>query len=286
MLSLKAPAKINWFLNVRCKRSDGYHEISSLMQCLTLGDSLTFEDADDIDVSADLPIPREENLVYKAALLMRERCGIRKGVRITLKKEIPLAAGLGGGSSDAAYTMRGLNDFWGLTLTPAELADLGSGIGSDVPFFFHGPAALIEGRGERVTPVALKRSCTLLLVKPPTGISAAWAYGQMKAAPCHEALPKRDSPVAQFCRALDEGNFSFLSSLQSNDLEPPVLREHPVIGEIKEELRRKGALFSSMSGSGSTVFGVFASDEDAGRAAADFSPYWCRAARTLASEEK
>jgi 4-diphosphocytidyl-2-C-methyl-D-erythritol kinase len=286
MLTLKAPAKINWFLNVRCKRADGYHEISSLMQCLTLGDSLTLEDADDVDVSADLPIPREENLVYQAALLVRDRCGIGKGVKITLKKEIPLAAGLGGGSSDAAYTMRGLNDFWGLALSPDELAAFGSEIGSDVPFFFHGPSALVEGRGERVTPVPSKRSYALLLVKPSTGISAAWAYSQIKAASCREVSSKRDFPLTQFFRALEEGDFSFLSSLQSNDLEPPVLREHPVIGEIKEKLLRKGALFSSMSGSGSTVFGVFASEEDAGRAAADFSHYWCRTARTLTNEEK
>ncbi|HTR45299.1 MAG TPA: hypothetical protein VMH06_06270, partial [Thermodesulfovibrionales bacterium] len=98
MLTLKAPAKINWFLNVRCKRTDGYHEISSLMQCLTLCDSLTFEDSDDVDLTADFTLPREDNLVYKATLLMKQRCGVRKGVKITLKKEIPLAAGLGGGS--------------------------------------------------------------------------------------------------------------------------------------------------------------------------------------------
>jgi 4-diphosphocytidyl-2-C-methyl-D-erythritol kinase len=282
MLTLNAPAKINWFLNVLGRRKDGYHDIVSLMQCITLGDSLVMENSPSVEVLTGADIPREENLVYKAAKLMREKTGIVSGVKITLHKEIPLAAGLGGGSSDAAATLIGLKRLWNLDCTPRDLAGLGEALGSDVPFFFHGPVSVVEGRGEVVSPVELTKSYHLLLVKPEISISAAWAYAEYdKVSQSREVLTKKHNNIKLFCQALGRGDFAFLSSLQGNDLEPLVVRRYPVIGEIKHSLMLRGALFSSMSGSGSSVFGVFDSERHAENARGYMSPHWCRVVRTL-----
>jgi len=282
MLALNAPAKINWFLNVLGKREDGYHDIVSLMQCVTLSDSLMMENSPTIEVTTGADIPRDENLVYKAATLMREKTGIVSGVKITLHKEIPLAAGLGGGSSDAAVTLMGLQRLWDLDFTPRDLARLGEALGSDVPFFFHGPASVVEGRGEIVSPVELRKSYPLLLVKPEISISAAWAYAEYdRASPSREVLTKKHNNITLFCQALGKGDFEFLSSLQGNDLEPFVVKRYPVIGEIKQSLLLRGALFSSMSGSGSSVFGVFESERDAKNAGKHMSTHWCRVVKTL-----
>jgi 4-diphosphocytidyl-2-C-methyl-D-erythritol kinase len=282
MLTLNAPAKINWFLNVLGRRKDGYHDIVSLMQCITLSDSLVMENSPSVEVLTGADIPKEENLVYKAAKLMREKTGIVSGVKITLHKEIPLAAGLGGGSSDAAATLIGLKRLWNLDYTPRDLAGLGEALGSDVPFFFHGPVSVVEGRGEVVSPVELTKSYHLLLVKPEISISAAWAYAEYdKVSQSREVLTKKHNNIKLFCQALGRGDFAFLSSLQGNDLEPLVVRRYPVIGEIKRSLMLRGALFSSMSGSGSSVFGVFDSERHAENARGYMSPHWCRVVRTL-----
>jgi 4-diphosphocytidyl-2-C-methyl-D-erythritol kinase len=266
------------------RREDGYHDIVSLMQCITLSDSLIIENSPTVEVVTGSDILREENLVYKAAKLMKEKTGIVSGVKITLQKEIPLAAGLGGGSSDAAATLMGLKRFWDLDFTPQDLAGLGETLGSDVPFFFHGPVSVVEGRGEIVSPVELRKSYPLLLVKPEISISAAWAYAEYDKSPAsREVLTKKHNKhnnINLFCQALERGDFTFLSSLQGNDLEPLVVRRYPVIGEIKNSLMLRGALFSSMSGSGSSVFGVFASERDAENAREYMSPHWCRVVRT------
>jgi len=282
MFTLNAPAKINWFLNVLGRRKDGYHDIVSLMQCITLSDSLVMENSPRVEVLTGADIAREENLVYKAAKLMREKTGSVSGVKITLHKEIPLAAGLGGGSSDAAATLIGLKRLWNLDCTPRDLAGLGEALGSDVPFFFYGPVSVVEGRGEVVSPVELRKSYHLLLVKPEISISAAWAYAEYdKVSQSREVLTKKHNNIKLFCQALGRGDFAFLSSLQGNDLEPLVVRRYPVIGEIKRSLMLRGALFSSMSGSGSSVFGVFDSERHAENAREYMSPHWCRVVRTL-----
>ncbi|MCL5023238.1 MAG: 4-(cytidine 5'-diphospho)-2-C-methyl-D-erythritol kinase [Nitrospirae bacterium] len=283
MLTLTAPAKINWFLEVSGKREDGYHEILSLMQCITLGDSIGFADSDEIEVVTDALIPSESNLAYRAAKLLKELSGVRKGVVITLGKQIPTAAGLGGGSSDAACTLLGLNRLWGLNMTREELAGIGGMLGSDVPFFFYGPAAVVRGRGESVSPVALDRSCPIVVVKPQMEISSAWAYGELdKESSGGRVLTKNDNNITLFCQALERGDFPFLSSLKRNDLEPLVVRRHPVIGEIEKDLLKHGALFSCMSGSGSAVFGVFDSEESAARSAESMPSHWSRVVRTIA----
>lgn len=286
MFTLNAPAKINWFLNVAGKRKDGYHDILSLMQCITLCDSITFEDSETIEVITGAPIPLKDNLVYKAAVFLKEACGVRTGARLTLKKEIPMAAGLGGGSSDAASALAGLNRLWNLNLTTDGLAEMGERLGSDVPFFFYGPSSLVEGRGEIVSPVKLRISCAILLAKPLLDVPAAWAYSELdKGFPTGQVLTKEDNNIKLFCQSLERGDYALLSSIRRNDLEPPVIRRYPVIGDIRETMMKTGALFSSMSGSGPTVFGVFDSEQSAAEAMAHMPPHWCRVVRTVTSEE-
>jgi 4-diphosphocytidyl-2-C-methyl-D-erythritol kinase len=289
MITLTAPAKINWFLKVIAKRDDGYHEIRSLMQCISLFDKLFFEHAERITVITDTHIPLEGNLVYRAARMLQEISGTSRGVKITLKKEIPLAAGLGGGSSDAAITLIGLNRFWKLNLSVDELSGLGTRLGSDVPFFFRGPAAIVEGRGEIVKPVHVP-SYILVLVKPPFDVSTAWAYREIDEtdeSPMRNGvlLTKEDNSFRLLLHALEKGDFSSLSSLLRNDFEPYVIRRFPVVGEIKKNLLRSGALFSSMSGSGPTVFGVFGEFRDAEKASERMIPHWSKTVHTLAEKK-
>lgn len=285
MFTLKAPAKINWFLNVSRKRKGGYHNILSLMQCVALYDSLTFEESDRMEIVTDAPIPPEANLVYRAMVLLKEICGVGVGARVTLRKDIPMAAGLGGGSSDAATALTGLSTLWNLDLTVSELAQLGERLGSDVPFFFYGPSAFVEGRGEIVSAVSSRRSWTILLAKPLLEVSAAWAYGELdKGASPGEVLTKEHDNIRLFSQSLESGDFALLSSVRRNDLEPPVIGRYPVIGDIREAMIGMGALFSSMSGSGPTVFGVFDSDQRAEEAMAHMPPHWSRVVRTVTSD--
>lgn len=283
MITLNAPGKINWFLNVLHKRDDGYHDIVSLMQFVTLNDTLMIEHSDTIEVIADSAIPKEDNLVYKAATLLKERAGIKTGARITLRKEIPVAAGLGGGSSDAATVLLGLKRLWNPDMTQSELLRLAETLGSDVPFFFNGPISVIEGRGEIVSPVTVNMTYPILLVKPSVNVSTAWAYTELdKVFSYREELT---NVIKLFCQALEKGDFSLLSAIQRNDFDAPVAGRYPVIGEIKQNLIKRGALFSAMSGSGPTVFGVFDSEEKALKARGHMLPNWCRIVKTVPSNE-
>ncbi len=273
---LRAPAKINWFLAVIGKRADGYHDIVSPMQAVDLFDTLSFEPSDEIEVVSDLDLPATENLVYKAAVLLRRTFSHREGARIVLKKEIPSAAGLGGGSSDAASTLLGLKRLWGLDAGSRELCELGAEIGSDVPFFLGGRLSLIEGRGERVTPLKTGPALNLLLVKPDISVSTAWAYGAMNA-----ELTKKSIDIKLFCQSLERKDFPSLRRMVFNDLESAVVGRYGIIGGIKDLLIENGALLSSMSGSGPTVFGVFDSVAAALEASRKMDPNWCRVVETL-----
>jgi len=280
-ISLKSPAKINWFLSVLQKREDGYHDIVSSMQCVDLFDILSFEEAEEIQLQSDLDIPAEKNLVYKAAVLLRKVSGCTLGARIELTKNIPLAAGLGGGSSNAAYALAGLNRLWGLNYSKPTLMELAAEIGSDVPFFLAGPLAVVEGRGEKVTELRTDSAVSVLLVKPDVSISTAWAYNSFKT-----RLTKKAVDIKLFCQALDGKNFAFLRDSLFNDLEDVVVAKYPVVGAIKRMLVKNGALFSLMSGSGSTVFGVFQTGEEAARASEKLKGSWRRVVRTLKSAEE
>jgi 4-diphosphocytidyl-2-C-methyl-D-erythritol kinase len=280
-ITLSTPAKINWFLRVTGKRNDGYHDIHSIMHYISLYDQLTFGNADSIEVSGNLDIAPEENLVYKAAHHLRNHTGVQSGARIVLKKNIPVGAGLGGGSSDAACALLGLNYLWNLSLSIKELHKLAEGIGSDVPFFFHGPCALIEGRGEKVHHIRdFDISHTLLLVKPDFSVSTKWAYSHYDELSANK-LTKKTVDIKLFCQALINQDSTILRNLIENDLEKVVCTQHPVISRIKKVMLRENALASTMSGSGPTVFGIFKNRTEAEKAAQHMLPYWTSVVETL-----
>jgi 4-diphosphocytidyl-2-C-methyl-D-erythritol kinase len=281
-LSLKAPAKINWFLKIINKRNDGYHNIFSIMQCIGIYDTLEFESSDTVEVKGTLDIPPESNLVYKAASLLKQYASHPGGVKITIQKTIPVSAGLGGGSSDAAHTLSGLNKLWGLGLGREELCQLGLKIGSDVPFFLHGSPAIIEGRGEKITDIDHHASpFVLLLVKPSIGISTEWAYRSFDMHKLSE-LTKKPVDIKLFCHALAKRDFVSLSTMVQNDMERIVSEEYPVIETLKTRMREKGAIISLMTGSGPTVFGIFKSKK-AACAAADTmgARHWSCVTKTI-----
>jgi len=275
---LRAPAKINWFLSITGKRKDGYHNILSLMQGIGLYDELTFAQADGLDLISGMDIPPEENLVCKAASALGKRVSCDKGAKISLKKNIPSGAGLGGGSSDAAWTLKGLNMLWKLKLGSTELSSIAAEIGSDVPFFLQGPCALIEGRGEILKPLKVLYSTVLLLVKPSVSVSTAWAYASYDALP---KLTKKAIDIKLLIQALNRQDFASLDTLINNDLEYAVAERYPVIKDIKTRLMQSGAMLSAMTGSGSAVFGVFQNRKKAEKAAKTMQPHWCKVVETL-----
>jgi 4-diphosphocytidyl-2-C-methyl-D-erythritol kinase len=296
--TLKAPAKINWSLYVLNKRDDGYHNILSLMHCIGLYDTLTFEHSDTLQLVADIDIPYHQNLVYKAAKRLMSYTGISKGAKIVLKKEIPSGSGLGGGSSDAAYTLIGLNKLWGLGLKDEELKEISAGLGSDVPFFFDCPIAIARGRGEILMPLEIGISYTLLLVKPLVSISTAWAYEKIGARVNRYGGQETDknnmeltnmedkfNNIKFIYEAIKAGDVSLLHAHIHNDFEEAVIEKYPVIDKLKKKLLCVGASMAIMSGSGSTVFGLFENRDRAVEASRHFSSYWNRVVLTAVNSE-
>jgi len=301
-LSLKSPAKINWFLKVLGLRDDGFHEIRSLMQKVSLYDVLTFSPSNDLTLQTDFPIPVEKNLVYRAALLMRETCGTDKGALMTLKKNIPAGAGLGGGSGNAATALLGLNRLWALNLPLTDLCSIAEQLGSDVPFFLYGAVASSGGRGEKITARVVKKSINMLLVKPPFPVSTAWVYGELRSRiletkvmtqksgdklnnfPASAELTKKDSEadnIAFIIHSIEKSEFGDLQDILFNDLESVTTKRFPVISGIKDRLKEQGAVFSMMSGSGPTVFGIFRSSKETEKASKAFKGCWTKAVYTL-----
>ncbi|AMQ22024.1 4-(cytidine 5'-diphospho)-2-C-methyl-D-erythritol kinase [Geobacillus sp. JS12] len=258
-LSIKAPAKINLSLDVLYKRPDGYHEVKMVMTTIDLADrielvALPEEDAIRI-VSQNRFVPDDcRNLAYQAAKLLKETFSIRQGVAISITKHIPVAAGLAGGSSDAAATLRGLNKLWQLGLTLDELAELGAKIGSDVAFCVYGGTALATGRGEFITPIASPPPCWVVLAKPPIGVSTAEVYRNLE-------LERVSHPdVDAMVRAIVRQDYAAICRLVGNVLEEVTLKKYPEVAHIKEQMKRFGADAVLMSGSGPTVFGLIEHD--------------------------
>jgi len=293
MLTLKAPAKINLFLKVLGLRSDGYHEIESLMQKITLYDELSFSPSDSLVIATDAGIPAEENLVYKAAVLLKNSFNVKAGAEIILKKNIPMGAGLGGGSSDAAAALLGLRTLWSLDCPREALCEIAARLGSDVPFFLYGALSYACGRGEKVVPQSIHTSSPLLLVKPDIFVSTAWAYKKFRAesaefgGPMGDTVaeltkkPEKVNNIEHFIRLFEKEEFKRLSDAVLNDLEAVTVKEFPVVKEIKDRLRREGASFVLMSGSGPTVFGVFKTRDRAERASGSFSSHWTAVVETM-----
>lgn len=248
-----APAKVNLYLEILAKRADGYHEIETLMAAVSLYDTLAFkeESSGDILLCSDHPdlSTGPDNLVYRAAALLRQRSGCERGVRIDLTKRIPLAAGLAGGSSDAAATLAGLNELWSLGLSPADLAGLAAEIGSDVPFFFSTPAAWCTGRGERVTPLTPGKPLLFVLVCPPARLATADVYR-------NALVPKPPQSGANMRRAVVAGDIEAIGRCLHNRLQPVAERICPLVADYRqrlEQLRPAGLL---MSGSGASLFAL------------------------------
>lgn len=293
MLTLNAPAKINWFLKILGLRDDGFHEIRSLIQKITLCDELAFAPSEDLMLKADVEIPVEENLVYKAAVLLKERYNVQAGALIYLRKKIPMGAGLGGGSSDAAAALVGLSKLWSLNVPAGELCGIAAQLGSDVPFFLHGPISYAHGRGELLSPCKALKTLNILLVKPPAHISTAWAYGTLAAERAGKSKGIREEAgseltkkvlkvnnIRHLIRLFEEAEINGLNETVLNDLESIVINNFPVIADIKAKLSGMGSKFSLMSGSGSTVFGVFNTREEAEKASYDFKGFWTAVVET------
>ena len=255
-MRLKANAKINLGLDVLRKREDGYHDLRMIMQSIALHDvlELTLTRTPGIRIRTNLgflPV-NEDNLVHKAAALLFEEFGTEQGVFIDLKKNIPVAAGLAGGSSDAAAVLTGLNRMLDLKLTTEELMERGVRIGADVPFCILKGTALAEGIGEQLTVLPALPRCSILLVKPPVHVSTKYVYTHLRADELSEH-PDIDGQI----EALHTGDLACLSAKMGNVLETVTLPAHPVIGTIKDKLCSLGAMNAMMSGSGPTVFGIF-----------------------------
>lgn len=278
MLTLNSPAKINWFLRVTGRRSDGYHSICSVMQPVGLYDTIVLERRREaIEIESDLNIPLTENLVYRAALLFKEFTGKRAGVRISLTKRIPLQGGLGGGSSNAATTLIGLNTLWNTDIPVERLARLSSPLGSDVPFFIYGTASFVEGRGEVVKPLGIRPSpLNLLIVKPDFGVPTSTAYKNVS-----HYRECNISSVARITEALKTGQMHLLSPLLENDLEEPVYRMYPLLGSLKQRMIEGGALAALLCGSGSSVFGLFQDRKSAEESSSDFGDMWTAVTETI-----
>lgn len=250
----KAPAKINLSLDVLHKRQDGYHEVKMVMTTIDLADRIELKllDEDRITiVSHNRFVPDDHrNLAYKAALLLKKRFSIKQGVAITISKSIPVAAGLAGGSSDAAATLRGLNKLWNLGLTLDELAVLGAEIGSDVSFCVYGGTAIATGRGEKIEHIEAPPHCWVVLAKPEIGVSTADVYQNLKI----DQIKHPD--VEGMVQAIKSQDYGSICHKLGNVLESVTMKMHPEVAMIKEQMQKFGADAVLMSGSGPTVYGL------------------------------
>ena len=252
----KAYAKINLGLDVLRRREDGYHELRMIMQTVDICDDLTFEKTakPGITIRTDcegLPVDGS-NLIYKAAALLLQEKGITQGVRITLDKRIPIAAGMAGGSADAAAAMHGLNLLFQMGCSVRELQRLGVKLGADIPYCLVGGTMLSEGIGEILTPLPSPPACFLVVAKPDINVSTAFVYGNLHA----ERLTYHPD-IDGMADALRAGSLQGITERLGNVLETVTVREYPVIDEIKTLLKDMGAENALMSGSGPSVFGIF-----------------------------
>ncbi len=271
-ITVHAPAKINLVLRILDRRLDGYHNMWSLMQTVRLEDTLSISinhghvainlRCDDQSLKTD-----HSNLVYRAAAAVLEQSGKAVGLDIALAKRIPMGAGLGGGSSDAAAAIIGLNRILKLEWSPKQMAQVGQTLGSDVPFFFYAPSATVRGRGEKVTPVRMMERRWVVLVNPSFPIETKWAYQQLSESRTGVV------PISRVQEALETGaklSWKQVLEIVENDFEAPVFQAFPLLGDIKQRLMARGAEVALLSGSGATVFGIFRDEVGARSAHASF----------------
>ena len=266
-MRLRAFAKINLGLDILRKREDGYHEVRMIMQTIQMYDVLEMKKVKKpgISLSVNYPyIPSDErNLVYKAAKLLMDEFQVKEGVDIRLEKFIPVAAGMAGGSSDAAAAMVGINHLFKLGLSEKDLMDRAVNIGADVPYCIMRGTALAEGIGEKLTRIAQVPDCYVLIGKPGIGVSTKTAYESLQLDKI-QSHPDIDGMI----RDIENGNLLAMTDKMGNVFESGIIGKYPVIGEIKDLMEANGALKAMMSGSGPTVFGIFDDREKMEAAAA------------------
>lgn len=254
-IDIAANAKVNLTLDVLRKREDGYHELRTIMHSISLFDNISLrKTAGGISLKTNLKyLPTDNrNIAYAAALLFFEKSGIKGGVNINIKKTIPVAAGLAGGSTNAASVLMGLNKLYGNVFSTDELIEMGAMLGSDTPFFIKGGCALCEGRGEILTPLPDMPTTTFLIIKPPIRVSTAQVYSSLKADKLTEH-PDTDGTID----AIRNGDREAIAVRMFNVLETVTTADHPEIKRIKQEMINLGAMGSAMSGSGPSVIGLF-----------------------------
>ena len=261
-LTRKAYAKINLGLDVLRRREDGYHEVKMIMQTVDIYDVLTFvkAPADVFRLSVDsAQIPDDDNnLVLKAARLLFATAGIDAGVEVTLQKNIPVAAGMAGGSTDAAATLIGLNALYDLRFTTEQLQEIGVKLGADIPYCIMGGTALSQGIGEILRPLPAPPRAHLVIAKPDLMISTKYVYENL-----HANSLKMHPNIDGMIEALSNRDLIKMCSLMGNVLETVTEKENPIITQIKDLMKEQGATGALMSGSGPTVFGIFTEEEKA-----------------------
>ena len=284
MICLNAYAKINWTLDILGTRPDGYHQMDMLMQSVDVCDTLWLEEAEALSLcsagteaentasdglSSQAVMYDQSNLVYRAALALKQRFGVDRGARIRLQKCIPSGAGMGGGSADAAAALIGLNRLWHLGLDRQQLCAIGLTLGADVPFMLTGGLARVGGIGEEITPLFPAPRVPLVLMQPCDGLSTGKIFCTYDALG-QERIPRPDNALAQ--SALLKGDLPVLASAMNNVLEAVSLPARPALEEALSAIRQTGAVRAMMTGSGSVVYGVFQTDDQAVSAVAQLLP--------------
>lgn len=266
---IQSPCKINLSLLVHKQRDDGYHELTSIFQMISLYDTISIikNGTNKISLAGYFDCAPEQNLIYKATELFKQKTGIDDGFIIEVEKHIPAGGGIGGGSGNCASTLRLLNYIYNDILSEDELFDIGLSLGSDVPFFFKAPTAMVEGRGELITPISTMSDYYILLVNPGIHISTAKAFNQLKEINAYE--PKSPSLATEQISIYYKGvnYFSFFK----NSFEFALHSDYTFISSVEETMISEGALFAALSGSGSTMFGIFKSRKQAESAINSFS---------------
>jgi len=284
--SLPSFAKINWFLRVLGKRPDGYHELCTLFQTISLHDTVHFAESDELELTCDDPcVPTDDrNLIIKAAKALSATAGAKLGAEIRLEKRIPSPGGLGGGSSNAAVALIGLVRLWQMDIEPAVLDRIAAGIGSDVPFFLYGGTAIGSGRGEVVETVGDITEPSMLVATPEVAVSTAMVYGRIDASGLtNEGVES----ILRVCRFMAKSG-DLRGRTLINDLESSVFSAEPEIARVKETLLNLGAVKAVMSGSGASVFAIFDKEEtrQAALKALEIESNWRRfAVATVTREE-
>jgi len=257
-MQINSYAKVNLYLKIGKKLKSGYHNIQSVMQLVSLYDSISFEKLKSNEIvieSNTKELENENNLAYKAAELLKNKFKVKEGIKINLEKNIPMASGLGGGSSNAGNTLIILNKLWKLKLNHKKLVSFAAEIGSDVPFFILGKTALVEGTGDKIKPIKKSTLLNVVLVNPGIKVSTSWAYKQYEKN--KSKTEKKD--VKELIKAINKKNTKKIAENMYNDFDGIIEKKYKIVKEIKTNLRKFDALNSMVVGSGPTIVGLFES---------------------------